>query len=140
MAAPPAALAQGLSRQMAHALTERQGGEGVIEIALDPPELGRVRLSFAEAGGALTLAITADRPETAELMRRHLSLLAQEFQRSGLDAPNVDISDRHGGSRNEGRTRADAPGAIPAPGPEAEVRPTPARGSRAGGEGLDLRL
>jgi flagellar hook-length control protein FliK len=140
IAAHPAALAQGLSRQLAQALTERQGSEGVIEIALDPPELGRVRLSFAEAGGTLTLAITADRPETAELMRRHLSLLAQEFQRAGLDAPNVDISDRHGGSRNEGRTRADNPGTILAPGPEAEDRPTPSRSSRGGGEGLDLRL
>lgn len=144
-AMPGPALARGMARQLSQALVERQGAEGVLEIALDPPELGRVRLSFAEAGGALTLAITADRPETAELMRRHLQLLTQEFQRAGLDAPSVDISDRHGGTRQEGRK--DAPGAPtrdqpgrtaadpgPAPGPSG-ARPRPQDGS-----GLDLRL
>ncbi|MBF9057685.1 hypothetical protein HKCCSP123_00680 [Rhodobacterales bacterium HKCCSP123] len=140
MAPAPAGPAHGLSRQLAHALAERQAGETVIEVALDPPELGRVRLSFSETGGALTLAISADRPETAELMRRHLSLLTQEFQRAGLDAPNVDISDRHGGSRNEGRARADDRTVIPAPGPEADVGPPPSRNPRSGADSLDLRL
>lgn len=143
--AMPGPAAQGMARQLSQALAERQGAEGVLEIALDPPELGRVRLSFAEAGGALTLAITADRPETAELMRRHLQLLTQEFQRAGLDAPSVDISDRHGGTRQDGRQ--DAPGAPtrdqpgrtaadpgPAPGP------VPARPQPQDGSGLDLRL
>ena len=42
---------------------------GSIDVALDPPELGRLRLSFgqAETGGALTLSIVARRPETADL-------------------------------------------------------------------------
>ncbi|MCT4682321.1 MAG: flagellar hook-length control protein FliK [Roseicyclus sp.] len=144
-AMPGTAVAQGMARQLSQALAERQGAEGVLEIALDPLELGRVRLSFAEAGGALTLAITADRPETAELMRRHLQLLTQEFQRAGLDAPSVDISDRHGGTRQEGRQDApgaptrDQPGGTAAdPGPAPG--PVPARRQPQDGSGLDLRL
>ena len=46
-----------------------------------------------------TLSITAERPETADLMRRHLSLLAEEFARQGLDAPSVDISGGGQGGR-----------------------------------------
>jgi len=71
-----------------------------LDLALDPPELGRVRLSFGEAGGALLLTITAERPETAELMRRHLGLLAEEFGRAGLDAPQVNISQDGDGRRS----------------------------------------
>jgi len=66
-------------------------GNGTLEIALDPPELGRVRLSLVEVSGTMTLSILADRPETADLMRRNLDILAQEFSRSGLDAPNVRV-------------------------------------------------
>lgn len=77
-------------------------GTGTLEVALDPPELGRVRLSLVEVSGTLTLSITAERPETAELMRRHLDLLAQEFTRSGLDAPSVRVGAEGGGTSNQG--------------------------------------
>jgi flagellar hook-length control protein FliK len=81
------------ARQIAVALADvsRDPG-GAVEVALDPPELGRVRLSLVEVNGAMTLSIIAERPETADLMRRHLALLAEEFARQGLDAPSVDIS------------------------------------------------
>jgi flagellar hook-length control protein FliK len=90
---PTAPLAQSVAQQIAAHLPSfsREPSTGVIEIALDPPELGRVRLSLVETGGTITLSILSDRPETADLMRRHLDLLAQEFARSGLDAPQVRI-------------------------------------------------
>lgn len=93
-----AQLAQGAAQTIAAGLADARGNDrsGAVEIALDPPELGRVRMSFAEIGGTLTLSILAERPETAELMRRHLDLLGQEFARSGLDAPSVRV-EAHGG-------------------------------------------
>ncbi len=93
-----AQLAQGAAQAIAAGLADARGNDrsGAVEIALDPPELGRVRMSFAEIGGTLTLSILAERPETAELMRRHLDLLGQEFARSGLDAPSVRV-EAHGG-------------------------------------------
>ncbi|NNV64938.1 MULTISPECIES: flagellar hook-length control protein FliK [unclassified Roseobacter] len=67
------------------------------EIALDPPELGRVRMVFSLVEGALTLSITADRPETLDLMRRHMDLLSQEFSRAGLGGTAFSFS---GGEEN----------------------------------------
>jgi flagellar hook-length control protein FliK len=81
------------AHQIAAALQENGIDPGhPIEIALDPPELGRVRLHMVELAGVLTLTIQAERPETAELMRRHLDLLAQEFSEAGVDAPSVRVS------------------------------------------------
>ncbi|NKX45004.1 flagellar hook-length control protein FliK [Roseicyclus persicicus] len=134
--APPPTLA----RQILQALGDAREPGGTVELTLDPPELGRLRLSFVEVGGALTLAIMADRGDTAEMIRRHLPLLAQEFARAGLDAPSVDIS---GGGRGD-RPPPDTPGGgTGAPQPDAPrsappPRPAPAAQTAAGG--LDLRL
>ena len=93
-------LAQSASQQIVNASAQLQAEPGgPIDIALDPPELGRVRLSLVEVNGAMTVSITAERPETADLMRRHLALLADEFARQGLDAPMVDISGGDQGGR-----------------------------------------
>ncbi|MDP5360631.1 MAG: flagellar hook-length control protein FliK, partial [Paracoccaceae bacterium] len=53
------------------------------EIALNPEELGRVRLSLTAADGVITLAVLAERPETQDLLRRHMDVLAQEFRALG---------------------------------------------------------
>ena len=69
-----------------------------LDLALDPPELGRVRLSFSEANGLLNLAIAVERLETAR--KPDASAISrswsEEFVQAGLDAPSVSIS--HGGS------------------------------------------
>jgi flagellar hook-length control protein FliK len=88
-------------------------GSGTLELALDPPELGRVRMSLVDMGGALTLSILADRPETADLMRRHMDILAQEFSRAGLDAPNVRV-----GTGGDGSGAAPDRQAAPSPEPQ----------------------
>lgn len=82
-----------IAHQVVTALRDMRADPGVpLDLALDPPELGRVRLSVTEVAGAMTLTITAERPETADLMRRHLALLSEEFARAGVEAPNVNIS------------------------------------------------
>lgn len=105
--APPAALGgtgtampQQIAQHIAASLPRPVSdmGSGTLELALDPPELGRVRISLAETGGVMTLSIVADRPETAELMRRHMDILAQEFSRAGLDAPSVRVGTGWDGS------------------------------------------
>ncbi|MEM7722223.1 MAG: flagellar hook-length control protein FliK [Pseudomonadota bacterium] len=78
-----------------------------LDLALDPPELGRLRMSVTEIGGALTLTIMAERPETADLMRRHMALLSEEFARAGVDAPQVNISHGDGQSSQDNSAAAD---------------------------------
>lgn len=115
--------------------------EGPVEIALDPPELGRVRLSLVEINGAMTLSITAERPETADLMRRHLSLLTEEFTRQGLDALMVDISGGGQGGRqardDDDRSAQSTLPHHPIDTPAMTIRTGPATGAATG---LDLRL
>jgi flagellar hook-length control protein FliK len=120
-------------------------GNGTLELALDPPELGRVRMSLLEIGGALTLSITAERPETAELMRRNMDLLNQEFSRSGLDAPNVQVSTGEDGQRpspnHEGgsNTSPHPEDVAEATGDNTNHSPSPSAKADKG-RALDLRL
>lgn len=71
------------------------------EIALNPEELGRVRLSLTAADGVLTLAVLAERPETQDLLRRHIDVLAQEFRELGYDSISFSFS-------HEGQSGAEA--------------------------------
>lgn len=98
-AATPA-MAQNAAAQMAAAMQAQSNSalrDQPTEIALDPPELGRVRMVFSLVEGAFTLSITADRPETLDLMRRHMDLLSQEFSRAGLGGTAFSFS---GGEEN----------------------------------------
>jgi flagellar hook-length control protein FliK len=94
--AMPQQIAQHIAASLPRPISDM--GSGTLELALDPPELGRVRMTLVEAGGVMTLSIVADRPETVELMRRHMDILAQEFSRAGLDAPNVRVGTGWDGS------------------------------------------
>ena len=99
--------------QIAQALADPGRDRGApLDLALDPPELGRLRLSFMEINGMLTLVIAAERPETADLMRRNFGLLIQEFARAGVDAPMVSISDGGGGGRHDPRPARSGPDAL----------------------------
>ena len=134
-------LAQSASQQIVNASAQLQAEPGgPIDIALDPPELGRVRLSLVEVNGAMTVSITAERPETADLMRRHLALLADEFARQGLDAPMVDIS---GGDQGGRQPRDDDQSGADDGQDRAIGHPTVSTASaapRVAAAGLDLRL
>ncbi|CUH59145.1 flagellar hook-length control protein FliK [Thalassobacter stenotrophicus] len=60
-----------------------------LEIALDPPELGQVRMVLQTSEATTTLLIIADRPETAELMRRHANFLHEAFAEEGRGDLNL---------------------------------------------------
>ncbi|WP_341863029.1 flagellar hook-length control protein FliK [Gymnodinialimonas sp. 57CJ19] len=140
LAHAPSTTAQVIAQQIATALANPSAeGDAPLELALDPPELGRVRMQMAEIAGVMTLTIQAERPETADLMRRHLDLLAQEFSDAGLDSPSVHISQdgaEHQG-RDDGDTPTQASAAPTASTPDDEALPRP---SRTAAGGLDLRL
>ncbi len=136
----PAANAQAMAQQIASAMAEpgREPG-GLIELALDPPELGRLRMQMTEIAGVMTLTIHAERPETAELMRRHLDLLAQEFAEAGLDAPSVEIN--NGGADGHGsQAREDQPDGRSHQTLSDDRAHTPPPVHRADQGALDLRL
>jgi flagellar hook-length control protein FliK len=78
-----------LPRHVAHQMAEavhRNGGDRGVDLLLNPAELGRVRISLSPGDAGMTVQILADRPETLDLIRRNIDLLAQDFQSLGYDA------------------------------------------------------
>ncbi|MEL7105916.1 MAG: flagellar hook-length control protein FliK [Pseudomonadota bacterium] len=59
--------------------------EGQMEITLVPEELGRVRLTMTPSEAGMAVTIMAERPETLELMRRNIELLARDLSGQGFE-------------------------------------------------------
>lgn len=113
----------------------RQPGQSV-DISLDPKELGRVRMALSTSETGMTVVITAERPETQELMRRNIDQLAQEFQSLGYENMSFEFqgesADRDGASDSSpSDTRPDHDAVESARTPKAY---------RLASTGLDLRL
>ena len=136
----PADLARHVGRQMAEAFD--RPGDRPVEVALDPVELGRVRLNLHSRDHTITVTVMADRPETLDLMRRNIGELAQQFREIGYDQINFAF----GQSGHEAGTGAQ-PGS-----PDPDTRPDQERGTVAPAipslspraatarDGLDIRL
>ncbi|WP_238366340.1 flagellar hook-length control protein FliK [Mesobacterium pallidum] len=134
-----------IGRQMAEALAKP--GERPVEISLSPAELGKVRLNMHTTEHSVMVTITAERPETLELMRRHIDQLAQEFKQLGYS--DITFSFRGGQSDNAGtggdpgsdgsshRTGSETANAPPATEPSTAL---PGPSDRTAADGLDLRL
>lgn len=134
----PRAVVQQLADVLPRA--SRQG----VEITLSPEELGRVRLTVStnDAGG--TLMVAADRPETMDLIRRHLDVLLQTFRDQGYSGLNVSLGS-HGNAAFEqrgfsgavqGQPDPDVTGAETSETAGARLQPT----LQFPADGLDIRL
>lgn len=76
-------MAPHIARQLVEVMG--QAANRPTEIALSPEELGRVRMSVATEDGKITVNILTERPETLDLMRRHIDQLGQSFRSMGYD-------------------------------------------------------
>ncbi len=133
------ALPPGIAHRLAEALA--QVPDGPVEVTLSPEELGRVRMSLTTQDGALTMVLHADRPETLDLMRRHIDSLARDFRELGFDDLTFSFGERpdsrHSpkpGSAARADGDAGAAAAPPAAPPLARTLPADPGG------GLDLRV
>lgn len=142
--------AAGIAEQLAARLSEAPAPPGSTvpattpgTLLLAPPELGRLQIRFdADPAGGL-LVIQVERPETLELMRRHLDLLQTTLQAAGQGGCNLRLEAqlRDGQARDSGRSaeaasvEGDQKPQMPGAGASAEAV------ARHLGEGrLDLRL
>lgn len=119
-------------------------GNGTAELALAPEELGQVRMSIRQDDGVTLIHIIADRPETADLMRRHADLLLRDLSDSGLGTARLSFGDG-GGQNGRSPQRQDGTGAPPTGTPPTGAPPEPPqvgepRHRPAPGRSLDLRL
>lgn len=115
------------------AVAVHQTQDGVTELVLNPEELGRVRLAINSQDGVMAVTITTERPETQDLMRRHIDMLAQEMKALGYDSVGFTFegqgSDPHGGQGSERQSHEQ----------DAQLQDTHAP-LAAATSGLDLRL
>jgi len=82
--------ARAVANQMATVITARPQS-GMVEVALNPEELGRVSIILNGRDDGLHMTISAERAETLDMMRRHLSVLEAEFQSLGLGDLSFDL-------------------------------------------------
>lgn len=141
---PPGSAAPDIARQIALRVAQVAesgpgGARGTVEISLSPEELGRVRLRLHPSETGLNVTITADRPETLDLMRRNIDMLAREFLEIGYQGAEFDFAQDSPGAEAD----PDAPGPAPAPA-SGPAPPEPAAPPQTAwlvlGERLDIRL
>ena len=117
------------------------------QVSVVPEGLGQVGLGLEGGGDALRLVLDAARPDTADLLRRHLADLRADLRAEGLGSIEVAVGGgSQGGSRGPGGEArsgvarpADALSPAPPPGDAVPAAPPhgPPRPARAP---LDLRL
>lgn len=121
-----------VAQQIAVAITNQHGR--ATEIALNPEELGRVRLRMTVHDTSIMLSVLAERPETIDLLRRHIDALAQEFRALGYDNITFSFGD-DGPAQDDAR---DGPSHRPTE--STELTDTPMKTATQPVTGLDLRL
>lgn len=136
-----AASASHISAQLLPLAQMAQGGP--VELTLSPAELGGLRFEMHQRGDQLTIVLSAERPDTADLLRRNSDQLLQDFKNAGFSGASLSFGDW--GSRGQnappphfeqsGDTAANTAPQTPAP--QAFAAPLPwADSSRS----LNLRL
>ncbi|WDI31547.1 flagellar hook-length control protein FliK [Hyphococcus flavus] len=92
--------------QIIAAVVARQG-EGRLEVRLDPPELGRVTINFEGDGVELVRAVvSADTPETLDLMRRHADAFQKSLAEQGFEGLDLQFAEQ--GAENPAEENAEA--------------------------------
>ena len=115
------------------AVTMVQHKDQLTEIALDPPELGKVKMRLSITDGVAQVVLAVERPETNDLIRRHLDQLAAELGALGYRDINFEFSDSNFGGQHSGNGDA-------ATNDDPDIAETPQPKSIAVTSGLDIRL
>jgi hypothetical protein len=84
------------AHQILAAVTANRDAD-TVEVRLEPPDLGRVRIHFSfERADVVVATLSSERGETLDLMRRHASDLVRELERSGFGRVQLDFQSGRG--------------------------------------------
>lgn len=72
---------------------------GRIELTLTPDNLGKLHFDMRPEAGGLSIVLSAERPDTLDLMRRHLPDLMAELKQVGIQTGSFSFSSWNGGQR-----------------------------------------
>jgi flagellar hook-length control protein FliK len=94
-----------------------------IRIRLDPPELGEVDIQLEFRDLRLSASVSAERPDTLELLQRDSRSLTRALREAGLELADSDLSFAHNGRNDRPDAGSYAQRAINLPHPLAAVAP-----------------
>ena len=140
--APGGELARAVVPQIAAAIGV-DAASGRIELRLDPPELGRVEIAIEIVEQSLRATLSAERPGTHDLLRRHGEMLLAQLQEAGFSGVDLRFAGERGRNGHGAFGSPDGPAAPDVP---DEAAAPAALGTRAPGRpahmaaGLDLRF
>ncbi len=126
----PPTLAPQIVQTVHHAATD------TIELTLNPEELGRLRFELTRNGEHMHIALTADRPETLDLLRRNADALLAEFRQAGYGGASLSFGQSGQGGAGQHPAQPPPPVAPQQPLPQTASPPEPPPPA----SGLDLRL
>jgi Flagellar hook-length control protein FliK len=109
-----------------------------VEVILSPEELGRVQMDFRADGDGIRVFLTAERPETLDLLRRHADQLASELRQAGYSGASLSFG-QWGQPQGEGRHRGHHT-TIPQAERHISALSLPPPSKNMSGRGLDLRV
>ncbi|MEC9196173.1 MAG: flagellar hook-length control protein FliK [Pseudomonadota bacterium] len=119
-----------------------QHPEGVVELELEPADLGRLKMTFQKEDGMTTVVVEVDKRETLDLMRRH----AEQFVADLKSDTQGDVRlkfEMSGQAQNQGRGQGQ-PYARPhenaASLDENQQDPAPSRRILSSGSRTDIRV
>lgn len=117
----PAATASANAAAQLVAAIRTEAKTGNIEVRLDPPEMGRVRINLSiETADAVKAVLTVERPETLDHLRRNMSQFIDDLKMAGFASVDLEFSERSGsGFKDE----PDGFDIDPTPGYVAETAP-----------------
>lgn len=113
-----------------------------VELTLSPEELGKVRLVLQTSESSMSVHVTVERPETLELLRRNIDLLANELRNLGFQNISFEFTGRDGGeSSNESNlSEGSADGSGGSTANDEDIPGSPMRINLGSGAGIDIRL
>lgn len=123
-------------RQLAEAIVTGSGGK--LEVQLEPEELGRVRFHMQISEHGVALQVSADRPDTLDLLRRNADQLARLLTEAGYQGSTLSFSGQRRGGASQGRSGR--PDHHVPDGAAAQGAPQAKAPARVAAAGLDLRL
>lgn len=110
------------------------------EVQLQPEELGRVRMTMTATEAGMAVTVLADRPETLDLMRRHIDLLEKSLNELGYEETSFTFSERGESDRDDADAQSQSePPTLVAEADEA-ARPVTHPDNTGPAQGLDLIL
>lgn len=130
-----------IAHQLAQAVYRHP--DRAVEIALNPAELGRVRMTLSTKESGLVVSIFADRPDTLDLMRRNINELSESFADLGYE--DIDFAfgenETHTDSSHQDQpARAGNSGLDLGEHASSETASPDTPRLKVSGEGIDLRL